>query len=140
MKSTPLFFLATFSGLVIASFNLNTSGADWDYVAKDLANTTSKACIAAYSADIDCDATLLGLVASMRPAFKPTSTDFDNTCTTTCSDSVDAYLKGIQEACTADGDAAQEYVGGTPSEALVPVEIVAQVFQYTLASACTKSA
>ncbi|TEY57559.1 hypothetical protein BOTCAL_0213g00020 [Botryotinia calthae] len=141
MEYSPLsnfIFLTTFFGIVNASFNLNTSGPDWDYVAKDLANTTSQACIAAYSADIDCDDTLLGLVASMRPAFKPTSTDFDNTCTTTCYGSVDAYLKGIQEACTADGDAAQQYVGGTPSEALVPVEIVAQVFQYTLAKDCTK--
>ncbi|RAL58421.1 hypothetical protein DID88_005126 [Monilinia fructigena] len=145
MKSTllsPLIFLTTFSRIinVNASFNLNTSSPDWDYVAKDLANTTCKACIAAYSTDIDCDATLLGLVASMRPAFRPTSTDFDNTCTTTCSDSLHAYLKGIQEACTADGDAAQEYVGGSTPEALVPVEIVAQVFQYILAKDCTKSA
>ncbi|KAI9648884.1 hypothetical protein NHQ30_001450 [Ciborinia camelliae] len=140
MKSSPLIFFTTFSGIVNATFNLNTSGPDWDYVVKDLANTTSQACIAAYSADINCDATLLGLVASMRPAFKPTSTDFDNTCTTTCSNSVDSYLKGIQEACTADGDAAQEYVGGSTPEALVPVEIVAQVFQYTLAKDCTKSA
>lgn len=142
MKRTPvshLIFLATFSTIVNASFNLNTSGPDWDYVAKDLANTTSQACIAAYSADINCDDTLLGLVASMRPAFDPTSTDLDNTCTTTCYDSVDAYLKGIQEACTADGDAAQQYVGGTPSQALVPVEIVAQVFQYVLAMDCAKS-
>ncbi|QSZ36946.1 hypothetical protein DSL72_009037 [Monilinia vaccinii-corymbosi] len=132
MKFTSLshlfFLLTTFSRIVNTSFNLNTSGPDWDYVAKDLAHTTSQACIAAYNADIDCDATLLGLVASMRPAFKPTSADFDNTCTTTCSDSVDAYLKGVQEACTADGDAAQEYVGGPTPEALVPVEIVAQVF------------
>ncbi|KAA8568986.1 hypothetical protein EYC84_007955 [Monilinia fructicola] len=134
MKSTllsSLIFLTTFSRVfnVNASFNLNTSGPDWDYVAKDLANTTSQACIAAYSTGIDCDATLLGLVASMRPAFKPTSTDFDNTCTTTCSDSLDAYLKGVQEACSAGGDAAQEYVGGSTPEALVPVEIVAQVFR-----------
>ncbi|KAB8296674.1 hypothetical protein EYC80_002098 [Monilinia laxa] len=145
MKSTllsPLIFLATFSRIinVNASFNLNASGPDWDYVAKDLANTTSKACMAAYGTDLDCDATLLGLVASMRPTFKPTSTDFDNTCTITCSDSLDAYLKGIQEACTADGDAAQEYVGGSTPEALVPVEIVAQVFQYILTKDCTKSA
>ncbi|KAF5877267.1 uncharacterized protein Bfra_001634 [Botrytis fragariae] len=82
----------------------------------------------------------LGFVASERPTFKPTSTNYENTCTTTCFDSVDTYLKGIQESCTADGDAAQEYVGGTSPEALVPVEIVAQVFQHTLARYCTTRA
>ncbi|TGO39481.1 hypothetical protein BHYA_0053g00360 [Botrytis hyacinthi] len=135
MKYTPLsnfIFLTILFEITNASFNLNTSGPDWDYVAKDLANTTSQACITAYSADIDCDDALLGFVASERPTFKTTSTDFENTCTTTYFDS------GIQEACTADGDAAYENVRGTPSEALVPVEIVAQVFQYALARYCSK--
>ncbi|PQE07316.1 ADP-ribosylation factor-related 1 protein [Rutstroemia sp. NJR-2017a WRK4] len=121
-----------------ASFSLNVSGPDWDYVAKDLANTTSAACIAAYSAPIDCDATLLGLVASMRPAFDPTSDDLDNTCTSTCFNSLDAYVDGVQKACRADGDAAQEYIGPDYDSpmGLVPVEVVGEVFQYTLAQSC----
>ncbi|TGO08428.1 hypothetical protein BTUL_0210g00210 [Botrytis tulipae] len=137
MKYTPLssfIFLTTFFEITNASFNFNNSAPDWDYVAKDLANTTSQACIAAHSADIDCDDALLGFVASERPTFKPTSTDFENTCTTICFDS------GYKEACTADGDAAYENVRGTSSEALVPVEIVAQVFQYALCGKAVESA
>ncbi|TGO62861.1 hypothetical protein BOTNAR_0108g00220 [Botryotinia narcissicola] len=78
MKYTPLsnfIFLPTFFEITNASFNFNTSAPDWDYVAKDLANTIYQACIAAYNAEIDCDDELLGFVASERPPFKPTSTD-----------------------------------------------------------------
>jgi hypothetical protein len=65
-------FLSFFS-IASASFNLNTSGPDWDYTAKDLANTTSQTFKDAYSANIDCDPTLHCIVASMHPAFKPTA-------------------------------------------------------------------
>lgn len=101
MKYTPLsnfIFLTTFFEITNTSFNLNTSGLDWNYITRDLANTTSQAYIAAYSAANDCVDTLLGFVASERSTFKPTSTDFENTRTTTCFDSVDIYLKDIQEA------------------------------------------
>ncbi|PQE09124.1 ADP-ribosylation factor-related 1 protein [Rutstroemia sp. NJR-2017a BVV2] len=136
--STLISLTLSLAPLAHASFSLNISGPDWDYVAKDLANTTSAACIAAYSAPIDCDATLLGLVASMRPAFDPTSYDLDNTCTDTCADSIDAYVAGVEEACTADGDAAQEYIGGDYENGmqLLPVELVGQVFAYTFAQSC----
>ncbi|KAM3066643.1 hypothetical protein ACMFMG_002355 [Clarireedia jacksonii] len=136
--STLLSLSLSLFPLARASFSLNTSGPDWDYVAKDLANTTSASCITAYSAPIDCDATLLGLVASMRPAFDPTSTDLDNTCTTTCADSLTAYIAGVKKACTADGDAAQEYVGGDVNngQKLVPVEVVGEVFEYFLKKSC----
>ncbi|PQE28393.1 ADP-ribosylation factor-related 1 protein [Rutstroemia sp. NJR-2017a BBW] len=136
--STLVFLTLALAPIAHASFSLNVSGPDWDYVAKDLANTTSAACIAAYSAPIDCDATLLGLVASMRPAFDPTSDDLDNTCTSTCFNSLDAYVDGVQKACSADGDAAQEYIGPDYDSpmGLVPVEVVGEVFQYTLAQSC----
>jgi hypothetical protein len=136
--STLLSLTLCLAPLAHASFSLNTSGPDWDYVAKDLANTTSAACITAYSAPIDCDATLLGLVASMRSGFDPTSTDLDNTCTKTCADSLTAYIAGVKKACTADGDAAQEYTGGSDVHEyqLVPVELVGEIFQYTFKQDC----
>lgn len=143
MKAFPLIAIfATYSSFARATFNLNVSGPDWDYTVKDLANTTSQACKDAYSVDIDCDETLLALVASMRPGFQPGPADFDNTCTTTCSDSLAAYVKGVQEACTAPGDKAQEEEGGGDYTDfyLDPVAIVGQVFQYTLAVDCRKAA
>ncbi len=141
--------LSTFYGLVSCSFNLNTVGEDWSYTASDLANTTSQACKDAYSANIDCDYTLVGLVASMRPPFKPTSSDYDSTCTTTCSDSLASYMQGIEEACTLPGDKAQNseegghdvYVGGTIDLAdisLASVSVIGEVFQYTFAQSCRK--
>ncbi|KAG0649417.1 hypothetical protein D0Z07_4566 [Hyphodiscus hymeniophilus] len=132
---------STLSSLATATFNLNTSGPDWDYTAKDLANTTSQACKDAYSADINCDPTLLGLVASMRPGFQPGPSDFDNTCTPTCSESLDTYVAGVQAACTAPGDKSQESVGGGDNVDMYldPVEIVGQLFQYTFASNCAYS-
>jgi hypothetical protein len=139
--SHSLSLFSAFSGLATATFNLNTSGPDWDYTAKDLANTTSQSCKDAYSADIDCDATLLGLVASMRPGFQPGTSDFDNTCTSSCKDSLDTYVAGVQAACTAPGDKAQESVGGGDNVDMYldPVAIVGQIFQYTFASDCAKS-
>jgi hypothetical protein len=139
--SHSLALLSILSGLATATFNLNTSGPDWDYTAKDLANTTSQTCKDAYSADIDCDPTLLGLVASMRPGFKPGTSDFDSTCTSSCKDSLDAYVAGVQAACTAPGDKSQESVGGGDNVDMYldPVEIVGQIFQYTFASDCAKT-
>lgn len=136
-----LALVSTFSTITTATFNLNTSGPDWDYTANDLANTTSQTCKDAYSADINCDVTLLGLVASMQPGFKPGTSDIDNTCTTTCKDSLDSYVAGVQAACTAPGDKSQESVGGGDNVDMYldPVEIVGQIFQYTYASDCAKS-
>ncbi|PVH84041.1 hypothetical protein DL98DRAFT_613449 [Cadophora sp. DSE1049] len=126
--------------LTTATFNLNTSGPDWDYVAKDLANTTSQICKDAYTANVDCDPTLLGLVASMPPLFDPTPADMDNTCTTTCKDSLAAYVQGVKDACAAEGDKAQESVGGgnNVDMYLDPVDIMGEIFQYQLASSCRK--
>ena len=143
MKSKNLVtFLVTYAPLTTATFSLNISGPDWSYGANDLAPTTSLGCQIAYSAMIDCDPTLLGLVASMRPAFDPDSTDLDNTCTTTCSDSLAAYVKGVEAACTAPGDKAQESPGGSDFEDFIldPVQVVGQLFQYTWAQSCSKAA
>jgi hypothetical protein len=137
--SRPILLLSIFARLASSTFNLNISGPDWDYTAKDLANTTSQACQDAYSADIECDVTLLGLVASMRPGFQPTPSDFDNTCTPGCTASLVSYIQSVQEACTAPGDKAQEDAGGSQMT-LNPVEIVGQIFQYTLVRECSKSA
>ena len=139
--SHTLPLLTILSGIAAATFNLNTSGPDWDYTAKDLANTTSQACKDAYSADINCDPTLLGLVASMRPGFKPGASDLDDTCTSSCKDSLDSYVAGVQAACTAPGDKSQESVGGGDNVDMYldPVEIVGQIFQYTFASDCAKT-
>jgi len=125
----------------LAQFSLNISGPDWDYTAKDLAITTSQACKDAYSATIDCDPVLLGLVASMRPAFDPTASDIKNTCTPGCTASLAAYVQGVQEACTAPGDASQESQGASDytDYILDPVALVGQVFQYTLATTCRQA-
>ncbi|KAH6664246.1 hypothetical protein B0J14DRAFT_430310, partial [Halenospora varia] len=124
-----------------ASFNLNTAGPDWNYLASSLANTTSDACKKAYSATIACDPTLLGLVASMRPLFKPTFTDLDNTCTTSCKSSLEAYVQGVKDACKEVGDKAQEFetVGEhTTSGGIVLDSVwnVGEMFQYTLERDC----
>jgi hypothetical protein len=128
--------------LASATFNLNTQGPDWDYPAADLANTTSQACKDAYSAPIDCDGTLLGVVASMRPAFSPDASDFDRTCTSTCNASLTTYMKNIKSACSAPGDLAQQSAvkpgGGYTWAPAGPVSIVAAIFQYTFARACVK--
>lgn len=124
---------------VFSFFSLNVSGPDWDYTITDLANTTSEACQTAYSAQIDCDDTLLGLVASMRPAFDPTSDDLDRTCTTTCSDSLVSYIENVIEACDEPGDLANEAVTSNTVAAKDPVALVGQIFQYNLVQNCKKN-
>lgn len=123
-----------------SSFSLNVSGPDWAYTVKDLANTTSEACQTAYSAQIDCDDTLLGLVASMRPAFDPTSDDLDRTCTTTCSDSLASYIQNVIEVCDQPGDLANEAESSNTVAAKDPVALVGQIFQYKLVQSCKKEA
>lgn len=138
IKKTSLLIIAAAIHPAWSSFSLNVSGPDWDYTVKDLANTTSEACQTAYSAQIDCDETLLGLVASMRPAFDPTSNDLDRTCTTTCNDSLASYIQNVIEVCDQPGDLANEAVSSNTVEANDPVALVGQIFQYTFAQACKK--
>ncbi|MCJ1395290.1 hypothetical protein MMC18_008174 [Xylographa bjoerkii] len=142
MKSTIAFLSFVIASLPIfttATFSLNVSGPDWNYTSAALTNTTSQACRDAYSASIDCDPTLVGLVASMRPSFAPTAADLDATCTSTCKASLDAYVQNVTAACSKPGDQAQESLGGQCcSYTTQPVQLVGQIFQYHFATACSK--
>ena len=123
----------------LATFSLNVSGPDWDYTSSALTNTTSQACRDAYSASIECDPTLLGLVASMRPSFAPTAADLDATCTSTCKASLDAYVQNVAAICSKPGDQAQESLAGPCCQYTTqPVQLVGQIFQYHFATACSK--
>ena len=137
MKTMRAFAILSLTALATAQFSLNTSGPDWDYTASDLANTTSEACKTAYSANIDCAESLVGLVASMRPSFQP---DLEATCTSSCTDALVSYVANVKAACSAPGDKAQESVGGGDNidMYLDPVETVGEIFQYTLQADCAK--
>ena len=131
--------LAILPVLANAIFSLNVSGPDWDYPSTALTNTTSQACRDAYSANIACDLTLVGLVASMRPDFAPTTADLDATCSSTCKASLDAYVLNVTAACSKPGDQAQESLGGPCcSYTTQPVQLVGQIFQYHFVTACSK--
>lgn len=141
MKAILLFAsTALLSQCAFASFSLDTSGPDWDYTTKTgLVNTTSQECKTAYSAPINCDPTLLGLVASMRPAFKPTDVDLARTCISDCSKSLQDYVANVKKACNQKTDLAKESLGGECCRYINDrVEVVGQVFQYTFAKSCSK--
>lgn len=140
---TTIFRLFTLSAAlgqatVTATFNLNTSGPSWDYTTKDLSSTTSQACKDAYSANINCDETLLKIVASMDINFDPQSSDLQAMCTTTCSDSLSQYVKNVKAACNKDGDLAG-VDNGNKLLYQAPVATVGEVFQYKYGQSCTKS-
>ncbi|KAF3003340.1 hypothetical protein E8E14_001499 [Neopestalotiopsis sp. 37M] len=121
------------------SFSLDTVVQDyWYYVHNHLASTTSDACLSAYAAPIDCDETLLGLVSSNSPNFNPGPADLERTCTTTCADSLNAYVQNVMDACTADGDGAL-IEGNERPKPQVPVAVVGEIFQYEYAWACSKA-
>ncbi|KAJ5698728.1 hypothetical protein N7462_000733 [Penicillium macrosclerotiorum] len=142
MASTPtifhLFVLFAALGQATASFNLNTSGPSWDYTTKDLADTTSQACKNAYSASINCDDTLLKIVASMDPDFDPQSSDLQTMCTTTCSNSLSQYVKNVKAACDKSGDLAG-VASGNKEVYQAAVATVGEVFQYKYGQSCAKS-
>ncbi len=119
------------------AFSLGVGGPDWDYTASDLAPTTSQACKDAYAnTPIDCDATLLGIVASARPAFDPGPADLERTCVPSCADSVDAYIATVSAACGQPGDRAQVALNSTAVAPQAPVEAVGEVFQWKFRQAC----
>ncbi len=139
MAPLTTLLLATAAGsahLAAASFSLNVSGPDWDYTIKDLAPTTSQACKDAFSAPIACDATLLGIVASMRPAFNPGPADLARTCVPACADSIDAWIAAVGDACAAPGDRADVAVSSQTEQPGPPVATVGEVFRYTYREAC----
>lgn len=148
MKTSFTILLTTLiPQLVVATFTLQDQGPDWDYTTKDLAPSTSQKCKDAYIAPIDCNPTLLGLVASMRPLFKPTSQDLADTCTSECAASLEKYVQNVRAACTTDGDHAQESLGAAGNVdsirsngyKLDPVETVGRVFQYVMARSCGRN-
>jgi hypothetical protein len=133
-----LFALSAALGQVTASFSLNVSGPNWDYTTKDLADTTSQVCKEAYSASLNCDETLLKIVASMDPDFKPQSSDLEAMCTTTCSDSLSQYVKKVKAACGLHSDLAGVASGNQEIyQALVAT--VGEVFQYKYGQSCAKN-
>lgn len=144
MKMAPtttvlrLLGLAAALGQATATFNLDTSGPSWDYTTKDLADSTSQACKNAYSATIDCDETLLKIVASMDPDFDPQPSDLKSMCTTTCSDSLDKYVKNVKAACGKKGDLAG-VAEGNKEVYKAPVETIGEVFQYDFNKGCAKN-
>ncbi|KAI0476000.1 hypothetical protein GGR56DRAFT_665822 [Xylariaceae sp. FL0804] len=128
-------------GPAAASFSLDTAATDlWYYTAAHLAGTTSPACRAAYAAPLDCDRTLLGMVA-MPPSSDPGPADLARTCTAACRDSLDAYVAGLRDAChyDEDGDAALVASLERPRPK-VPVAVVGEVFRYQYAWACSQNA
>ncbi|KAJ5975181.1 hypothetical protein N7481_008888 [Penicillium waksmanii] len=130
-----VFALSAALSQAAASFSLNISGPSWDYTTKDLADTTSQACKDAYSANIDCDETLLKLVASLDINFHPDNSDLRQTCTTTCKDSLDDYVKNVKATCDKDGDLAG-LDNGRSLDFSVPVSTVGEVFQYMYGRGC----
>ncbi|KAK8139747.1 hypothetical protein PG984_000870 [Apiospora sp. TS-2023a] len=137
----PLLVLLSIAPSLASAFGLNVSGPDWAYIADDqhLKSSTSAQCRQAYSAEIACPSTLLGIVASMRPGFKPSEKDYQGMCTTTCKDALENYVSGVRAACHLNaGDAAQLLTKATkPYEYKdLPVAIVGQLFQYHLAQSC----
>lgn len=135
--------------LTTAAFTLNTKTPYWSYTAASLANTTSEECKTAYSAEIACDPYLLALVNAngMRP-YLPSmqKSNFTDTCTKTCHDSLAQYIQNVEHACSGPGDgggggggdAALKGVGvwGKMEFRNVPVVTVGRVLEYTLMSAC----
>ena len=130
-----LFALSAVLGQAVASFSLNTGGPSWAYTTKDLAESTSQACKDAYSATIDCDETLVKLVASLDPDFNPGNSDLQKTCTSTCKDSLDDYVKNVKAKCDKDGDLAG-LDNGRSLNFTVPVSTVGEVFQYQYGESC----
>ncbi|KAJ5184543.1 hypothetical protein N7491_007590 [Penicillium cf. griseofulvum] len=133
-----LFALSAALGQATATFSLDTAGPSWDYTTKDLADTTSQACKDAYSANIDCQETLVKLVASMDPDFDPQPSDLQAVCTKTCSDSLSQYVKNVKAACNKDGDLAG-ISSGNKNVYEAPVSTVGEVFQYKYGQSCAKS-
>lgn len=141
MHSTSGLFQALLLAVALrpaaCAFSLDTVVQDWwYYVHNHLADTTSPACLAAYAAPIDCDQTLLGLVSSGSPNFNPGLDDLERMCVPSCADSLEAWVRNVNNVCTQDGDAALVYDSRPYPE--VPVAVVGEVFQYEYAFACSK--
>ncbi|KAL4747838.1 hypothetical protein BDW72DRAFT_196332 [Aspergillus terricola var. indicus] len=125
------------------ALNLDTKSEYWSYTTSSLANTTSQTCKDAYSAEIACDEYLVALVTanedrSLLPFMEPTN--FTNTCTKSCHDSLTGYIQNVEEKCSGTADAALKGVGswGKMEFKNVPVAIVGRIFKYTLLRSCAE--
>ncbi|KAL4965511.1 uncharacterized protein BDV14DRAFT_55914 [Aspergillus stella-maris] len=124
-----------------SSFSLNTKTKYWAYTTSSLANSTSEPCKKAYSAEIDCDEYLVALVnANEDRPYLPSmeASDFEQTCTQTCHDSLMSYIENIEDKCSGDEDAALRGKGkyGEMEFENVPVSTVGRIFEYTLMRSC----
>jgi hypothetical protein len=99
---------------------------------------TSQVCKDAYSPSINCDETLLKIVASMDPDFDPQYSDLQAICTITCSEALSQYIEKINAACDKDGDLAG-VSSGNKYIYQAPVATVGEVFQYKYGQSCPKS-
>ncbi|KAL4939714.1 hypothetical protein BDV06DRAFT_32735 [Aspergillus oleicola] len=125
------------------SFSLDTKTKYWAYTTSSLANTTSQSCKEAYKAEIACDYYLVALVnANEERQFLPSMefSDFDDTCTKTCHDSLMEYIENVEDKCSGDGDAALKGRGkyGEMEFDEVPVSTVGRIFEYTLMRSCAE--
>ncbi|KAL4816854.1 hypothetical protein BDW67DRAFT_38996 [Aspergillus spinulosporus] len=129
--------------LLVHAFNLDTKSEYWSYTTSSLADTTSQTCKDAYSAELDCDEYLVALIAanedrSLLPVMDPTN--FTNTCTKGCHDSLTSYIQNVEEKCSETTDAALKAVGiwGKMEFENVPVATVGRIFRYMLLRSCAE--
>ncbi|KAL4998661.1 hypothetical protein BDV10DRAFT_69540 [Aspergillus recurvatus] len=125
------------------AFTLDTKSEYWSYTTSSLANTTSQTCKNAYSAEIACDEYLVALVAanedrSFLPLMEPSN--FTDTCTRTCYDSLRGYIQNVEEKCSETTDVALKGVGiwGKMEFKDIPVATVGRIFIYTLMRSCAE--
>ncbi|RYP08819.1 hypothetical protein DL765_008682 [Monosporascus sp. GIB2] len=141
MRRQTIKFLALSLALrpAACSFSLDTVVTDyWYYVHNHLADTTSQACLNAYSVPIDCDMTLLGRVSSNSPNFNPGPEDLERTCVQTCAVSLESWVENVKAVCTQPGDGALVSSSVRPRPQ-VPVATVGEVFQYEYAWTCSRN-
>ncbi|KAL4974015.1 hypothetical protein BDW66DRAFT_153300 [Aspergillus desertorum] len=125
------------------TFTLDAESEYWSYTTSSLANTTSQTCKDAYSAEIACNEYLVALVTanedrSLLPLMEPSN--FTETCTKTCHDSLTSYIRNVEEKCSETTDAALKGVGvcGKMDFENVPVATVGRIFEYTLMRSCAE--
>ena len=120
----------------LGSFSLLTGGPDWD-ASNNIAPTTSQACSEAYGATIECDETFLAIAGTtLRSDFDPDAGDLAQACSSTCKSSLDSYVQGVKEACTAAGDRAEVAISSQATAPNAPVWVYGEIFQWKYLEAC----
>lgn len=139
MKSTLLFSTLSLFPWLAPGFDFGSSSDDWGLTTDTLDTYTSHSCRTAYEASIDCSDTLLSVVSSPDPDYLPSASDLDDMCTDTCRDSLESYVKNVEEVCSSDYDWALMSTAAVCIDCRfvqTPVETVGKFFQYKLESAC----